>query len=151
MTELIKKLREQTGAGIMDVKKALDEAKGDADKALAILKSKGLEVVGKKSARATSQGRIESYVHGMPPTVGALVELLCETDFVAKNEEFGKLTKELAMQVASMNPASTNELLKQEYIREPGKTVQDLLHEAIGKFGENIRIGRFVRYKLGEE
>ena len=150
MTELIKKLREQTGAGVMDVKKALDEAKGDAAKALAILQSKGLEIAGKKSERATSQGRIESYIHGNPPMIGVLVELLCETDFVAKNEEFGKLAKEVAMQVASMNPADSQGLLKQEYIREPGKSVQDLLHEAIGKFGENIRVGRFIRYKLGD-
>ena len=150
MTELIKKLREQTGAGVMDVKKALEEARGDAEKALEILKSRGLEIAGKKAERTTSQGRIESYVHGNPPTIGVLVELLCETDFVAKNDGFGKLTREIAMQVASMNPADSQELLEQEYIRDPGKSVQDLLNEAIGKFGENIRIGRFVRYKLGE-
>jgi elongation factor Ts len=150
MTELIKKLREQTGAGVMDIKKALEEAKGDEQQALALLKSRGLEIVGKKAERVTSKGRVETYLHGDPPTIGVMIELLSETDFVAKNEEFGNLAKELAMQVASMNPADVSALLHQEYIREPGKTVQDLLNEAIHKFGENIRVSRFVRYKLGE-
>jgi len=150
MTDIIKKLRERTGAGVMDIKKALDEAKGDAKKALALLKARGLEVAGNKSERTTSQGRVESYLHGNPPTIGVLVELLSETDFVAKNAEFGQLARELAMQIASMNPTDAPELLKQEYIREPGKTVQDLLNEAISRFGENIRVGRFIRYRLGE-
>ncbi len=147
--ESIKKLREVTGAGVMDVKKALEEASGDEKKALAILKSRGLEIADKKSDRATLKGRVECYVHGVPPTIGAMVELLSETDFVAKNEEFAALAKEVAMQVASMNPADVNELLKQEYIREPSKTVQNMLNEAIHKFGENIKINRFVRFKLG--
>jgi len=150
MTELIKKLREQTGAGVMDVKKALEEAKGDKKRALEILKSRGLEIVGKKAERTTSQGRVEAYLHGNPPSIGVLVELLCETDFVAKTPEFAALAKEVAMQIASMDPTNVEDLLKQEYIREPGKTIQDLVNEAIHKFGENIRIGRFVRYKLGE-
>lgn len=150
MVESLKKLREQTGAGVMDVKKALDEAEGNEAKALAILKSRGLEIVGKKSDRTTSKGRVESYVHGAPPTVGAMVELLSETDFVAKTQEFAALAKEIAMQVASMNPVDVDDLLGQEYIREPGKTVKDMLNEAIHKFGENIKVNRFVRYKLGE-
>lgn len=150
MTELIKKLREQTGAGVMDVKKALEEAKGSEAKALEILKSRGLEIAGKKADRTTSQGRVEAYLHGNPPTTGVLIELLCETDFVAKNEEFAQFAKSLAMQVASMHPADVDELLKQEYIREPGKTIQTLVNEAIHKFGENIKIKRFVRFRLGE-
>ena len=150
MTELIKKLREQTGAGVMDVKKALEEAKGDKKRALEILKSRGLEIVGKKAERTTSQGRVEAYLHGNPPSIGVLVELLCETDFVAKTPEFAALAKEVAMQIASMDPTNVEDLLKQEYIREPGKTIQDLVNEAIHKFGENIKVGRFIRYKLRE-
>lgn len=150
MTELIKKLREQTGVGVMQIKQALDEADGNEEKALQILKARGLEIVGKKSERATAAGRLESYLHGDPPTIGVLLELLCETDFVARNAEFARLAKELAMQVASMNPVDADDLLKQEYIREQGKSVKDLVGEAIHKFGENIQVGRFIRYKLGE-
>jgi len=134
----------------MDVKKALEEAKGDKKRALEILKSRGLEIVGKKAERTTSQGRVEAYLHGNPPSIGVLVELLCETDFVAKTPEFAALAKEVAMQIASMDPTNVEDLLKQEYIREPGKTIQDLVNEAIHKFGENIKVGRFIRYKLRE-
>jgi elongation factor Ts len=150
MTELIKKLRAETGAGVMDIKRALDEARGDEQRAIEILQARGVEVAGKKAGRATRAGRIESYLHGNPPTIGVLVEVLCETDFVAKTEEFRQLARELAMQVASMRPATVEELLSQEYIRDPHKTVQDLVNENIHKLGENIQVRRFVRYIVGE-
>jgi elongation factor Ts len=146
----IKKLRVKTGAGLHDAKDALEKAKGDASKAEEILRKKGLIKVGKRKDRATSAGRVEIYLHGEPPTVGAMVELLCETDFVAKTSEFATLGRELAMQVASMNPDSLDDLLNQEYIRDPKKYVKDLIHDASAKFGERIEIGRFIRYKVGD-
>lgn len=151
MNDLVKKIRQQTGAGVMEIKKALDEAGGSEERALAILRSRGLKIVQKKVGRATERGRIELYLHGDPPTIGAMVEVLCETDFVAKNATFVSFCRELAMQIASMDPTDVEDLLKQDYIREPDKTVQDLVNEAIQKFGENIRVNRFVRFKLGQD
>lgn len=145
--EQIKSLRAKTGLGIHDVKNALEETGGDEAKALAWLKEKGLSTVAKKADRATSQGLIESYVHG--GRLGAIVEVNCETDFVARNDEFKQFVKDIAMQVASMNPENVEELLKQDYFRDPSKTVQDLLHETITKIGENIKISRFSRFELG--
>jgi len=147
--EQIKELRELTGAGIMDVRKALETSAGDKKKALEILKQKGAEVAEKKKERATSAGLIECYAHNNGK-VAAMVELLCETDFVARNEEFKNLAHELAMQVAAMNPKNVEELLKQEYIRDPSKTVDDLVKELIGKIRENIKINRFERLEMGE-
>lgn len=145
--ELIKKLRIQTGLGMHDIKKALDEANDNEANALALLKEWGLSTVAKKSDRTTSQGLIESYVHG--GRLGAIVEVNCETDFVARNDEFKAFVKDIAMQVASMNPENVDELLKQDYFRDPSKTVQDLLHETITKIGENIKVSRFSRFELG--
>ncbi len=145
--ELIKKLRAQTGLGMHDIKKALDEANDNEANALALLKEWGLSTVAKKSDRTTSQGLIESYVHG--GRLGAIVEVNCETDFVARNDEFKMFVKDIAMQVASMNPENVDELLKQDYFRDPSKTVQDLLHETITKIGENIKVSRFSRFELG--
>ncbi|KKU43157.1 MAG: Elongation factor Ts [Berkelbacteria bacterium GW2011_GWA2_46_7] len=147
--ELIKKLRAQTGLGMHDIKKALDEANDNEANALTLLKEWGLSTVAKKSDRTTSQGLIESYVHG--GRLGAIVEVNCETDFVARNDEFKTFVKNIAMQVASMNPENVDELLKQDYFRDPSKTVQDLLHETITKIGENIRISRISRFELGSE
>ena len=147
--ELIKKLRAQTGLGMHDIKKALDEANDNEANALTLLKEWGLSTVAKKSDRTTSQGLIESYVHG--GRLGAIVEVNCETDFVARNDEFKTFVKNIAMQVASMNPENVDELLKQDYFRAPSKTVQDLLHETITKIGENIRISRISRFELGSE
>jgi len=147
--EEIKELRELTGAGIMDVRKALETAGGDKKKALEELKKKGAEVAEKKKDRATQSGLIESYTHNNGK-VASMVELLCETDFVAKNEEFKNLAHEIAMQVAAMNPKNVNELLKQEYIRDPSKTVEDLVQELIGRIRENIKISRFQRFEIGE-
>lgn len=146
--KLIKQLRDKTSAGVSDVRAALEEASGDFKKAEEILKKKGFERASKKADRATRAGLIEAYVH--QSRVGALVELLCETDFVARTDEFKTLAHEIAMQVASMNPKDNSALLRQEYIRDPSKTIQDLIREAIAKLGENIIVARFSRFELGK-
>lgn len=148
-TKLIKELREKTGAGIADCREAIEEAKGDLKKAEEILHKKGFEKAAKKGDRATGSGLIESYVHG--GRIGVLVELQCETDFVARTDEFKTLAHEIALQVSSMNPKNTNALLEQEYIRDPSKTIQDLIKGAIAKLGENIILNRFNRIELGKE
>ncbi len=145
----IKKLRERTGAPISDCQKALEQAKGNFEKALEILKAKGAEIVAKKASRATGQGLIETYVH-TDGRVAAMVELSCETDFVARTEDFKNLAHELALQIASMDPADVNDLLHQEYIRDQARTVEDLVTEVIAKTGENIKVKRFVRFELGQ-
>lgn len=147
--ELIKQLREETSASISDVNTALKESGGDMKKAREWLKKKGFERAEKKSERSTDQGLVEAYVHGNGK-VGVLVELLCETDFVARTAEFKDLAHEIAMQVAAMEPKDVDALLKQEYIRDSSKTIQDLVKEAIAKLGENIQLKRFSRFALGE-
>jgi elongation factor Ts len=149
MLEKIKKLRDKTGAGVMDVKKALEEAKGEMKKAEEIIREKGFAKAAKKSDREVKSGLIYSYVH-QTGKVGAMVEIACETDFVAKNDEFIALCKEIAMQVASMNPKNVKELESQSYIRDSGKKVGDLVKELVGKVGENMKIVRFSRLELGE-
>lgn len=151
--EQIKKLREKTGAGISDCRQALESAKGDFEKALEILRQQGREIVAKKAGRVTSQGLIETYVH-TDGRVASIVELQCETDFVARTADFKNLAHELALQVASMDPVDVDELLHQEYIRdaasgERSRTIEDLVAEVIAKTGENIKIKRFVRFELG--
>ena len=146
---LIKQLREETQAGVADCRAALEEAKGDLKQAKEILKKKGFERAAKKGDRATNAGLIESYVHG--GRVASLVEILCETDFVARTDEFKTLAHEVAMQVDSMNPKDAEELLKQEYIRDSSKTIEMLLKETIAKLGENIVLGRITRLELGRE
>lgn len=148
-TDQIKSLREQAGAGVLECRKALEETGGDEKKALQILKKKGLEIAKKKQERETKQGLLETYSHNGGKVV-SVVELLCETDFVARNEEFKTLAHELAMQVAAMNPSTVKELLKQEYIRDASKKVDDLVKEAVGKIRENIKINRIARFGLGE-
>ena len=148
-TDDIKKLREQTSAGVLDIKEALDQAKGDVDAALKILKERGASIAAKKAARATSQGLIETYTH--MGRVGAMVEVNCETDFVARNTEFKELAHELVLQVASLDSDKLEDLLAMELIKEPSKTVQELITEKIAKLGENINIRRFCRYVLGGE
>lgn len=147
--ELIKQLREKTAAGVADVRLALEESKGDLKKAEEILRKKGFERAAGKAGRATSQGLIDSYVHANAK-VGSMVELLCETDFVARTAEFKELAHELCLQVASMNPKDNSDLLKQEYVRDPSKTIGDLIKETIAKLGENITLGRFSRFELGK-
>lgn len=144
----IKKLREETGAGIADCRQALSESRGDMAQAKEWLKKKGLDKASTKSGREVKSGMVEVYSHG--GKVGVLVELLCETDFVAKTEEFKNLAHELALQIASMNPSSVEELLAQEYIRDSAMTVEQLIKSVVAKMGENIQVGRFERIALGE-
>ncbi len=194
-SEQVKLLRQRTGAGMMDCKKALEEASGDVEKAVRLLRERGAAVAEKRADRATKQGVVEAYIH-TGGRIGAMVELNCESDFVAKTEDFRVLAKNIAMQVAAMNPKvisrdelkkdvvekeqeiyyhqARNEgkdeatakkiaadraekyvqeivLLEQTFIRDSGKTIKDLIHEAVGKIGENITIRRFERYHLGDE
>ncbi len=163
-TESIRLLRERTGAGIMDSKRALEEASGDIDRAEGALREKGMAKAATKAGRATAEGIIDSYIHA-GSRIGAMVELNCETDFVGRTPEFKELAHNIAMQVAAMSPlfldvedlpeeteARPEEvcLLRQSFIKEPSKTVADLILEVRAKVGENIRVGRFARYGLGE-
>lgn len=141
-------LRERTGVGMMEAKKALVEAGGDMEKAIATLKARGAEVAGKKADRAAANGVIEVYAHD--GRIGVLVEVRCETDFVARNQEFKDFAHDVAMQIASMNPQSVEELEGQPFIKDPNHTIRDLRHGLIQKIGENIQVKRFVRYELGE-
>jgi len=150
MIDEIKKLREITGAGVMDAKKALEEAGGDIKKAELLIKEKGLAKAEKRAEREVACGRVASYVH-QNNKLAALVEVATETDFVANTEEFGTLCKEIAMQVASMNPGSVEELLEQDYIRDSSRKIKDLVTELIAKTGENAKVVRFHRMELGEE
>lgn len=135
----VKQLREETGAGIMDAKKALTESNGNVEKAKEWLKAKGLERADKKADRETGVSFIFSYVH-FNGKVGTLVKLACETDFVAKTDDFQNLGKELAMQVASMGATAAEELLEQDYLRDPKKKISELVKEVSGKTGENVRV-----------
>jgi elongation factor Ts len=154
----VKELREKTGAGVMECKRALQDAGGNMEKAAEILREKGMTKHAKLAGREARQGLIESYIH-TGGRIGALVEVNCETDFVARTEEFRTLAREIAMQVASMNPASVGKLdaaeggddvlLNQEYIRDARKTIRDLVKETIGKVGENIQVSRFQRFEVG--
>lgn len=143
----LKKLRVETSASISDCRTALDESKGDYKIALAWLKKRGLEKAEKKSDRDTSQGIVESYIH-QGGKVGVLVVLLCETDFVAKTDEFKNLAREIGMQIAAMDPESLEELLKQEYIRDTSLTMEALIKSVIGKLGENITLREFKRFQV---
>lgn len=138
-TDQIKQLREETGAGIMDVRKALTESEGDTKKAKEWLEKKGMKRAAEKSDRSTEAGYVFSYVH-FNGKVGSLVKLACETDFVAKTEDFQLLGKEIAMQVASMKPESVEELLKQDFLKDTSKTIEALIKLISGKTGENIKI-----------
>ncbi len=144
----LKKLREETGISFSLCKKALEESGDDIEKAKKLLTSWGAEKVKDKESRATSQGVIASYVHHNKK-LAALVELMCETDFVAGNEEFQRLVQELAMQTASLRATEAKTLLEQDYIRDPKKKVSDLIKDAVLKFGENIKVGRIMYWELG--
>jgi len=191
---LVKQLREKTGAGMMDCKQALTECDADIDKAIDFLRKKGLATAQKRAGRAMTEGTVQSYIH-MGGKLGVLVEVNCETDFVAKNEDFIEFTKNIAMHIAASNPLGIrpedvpqeiinrekeiyqaqaletgkpenvlpkivegkmnkfykeNCLLNQPYVRDPEKSVEDLLNELIAKIGENISIRRFVRFQTGE-
>lgn len=134
----------------MSCKKAIEEAAGDLKKAKEILAEWGAEIVNRKTGCETVAGMIEAYIHA-GGRIGVLVELKCETDFVARNEDFKKLAHELALQISSMDPEEIKTLLDQDYVRDPSKKISQLIGEAITKFGENIKIGRFIRYEIGEE
>jgi elongation factor Ts len=194
--EQVKRLRELTGAGMMDCKRALQDAEGDIDRAVQILAEKGMASVGKRAGRSANQGRIESYIH-FNATVGSLVEVNCETDFVANTDEFKQLAKDIALHVASPAeprwlrrddvPAgevdatrhvfevqakemgkpdnvtqkivegkldawyADNVLLEQKYVKDDSKTIQQLLDETGARTGEKVVIGRFVRFRLGDD
>lgn len=191
---LVKELRERTGAGMMDCKKALTETSGDIDKAIDFLREKGLAAAAKKAGRVAAEGLVEAYIHA-GGRIGVLVEVNCETDFVAKTDAFKTLAKDIAMHIAAANPTylkrdevPTNELehekevlseqarnegkpekiiekmvtgriekyykevclLDQDFVKDPDKTISDLITESIAKIGENISIRRFTRYYFGE-
>ena len=148
-TSIIKKLRDETGAGVMNVRTALKKANGNEEAAKKILKEKGLEKIAEKAHRKTDQGVIETYIHA-DGKIGAMVHLACETDFVARTAEFRELAKELAMQIAAMDPKDTDELLSQEYIRDSSRSVKELLAEVVAKTGENIKVKKISRFALGE-
>ena len=162
--ETIKALRDMTGAGIMDSKRALEEADGDVEAARKILREKGIASAAKKASRDTNEGLVESYIHS-GGRVGAIVELNCETDFVARTGDMKSLAHDVAMQVAAMSPKYVDEgelpddeeaspqevcLLRQPFIRDNELTVQDVVNETIAKVGENVRVRRFSRFSLGE-
>ncbi len=187
-TELVKELRARTGAGVMDCRTAVEQAGGDLEKAVELLRAKGLAMALKKASREASEGLVEAYVHA-GGRVGALVEVNCETDFVARTEEFKRLAHDMALQVTAAAPQYVSReaippevverqrqefaqelvgkpaaavdgrlekwftdvvLLEQPFIRDESKRVRDLLTEAIAKFGENILVRRFARFKLGD-
>ena len=160
---MVKELREKTGAGVMESKRALTEANGDMRRAEALLEEWAGGRIAKRAGRATNQGLVETYVHG-GGRIGAMVEVNCETDFVARNEAFRELAHDIALQVAAMDPQylSADEipegtpgrpadlaLLAMPFIKDPSKTVEDLVREAIRKTGENIQIRRFARFEIG--
>jgi len=188
----VKKLRDLTGAGVMDAKKALSEAEGDVEKALAILKEKGAALAESKSDRAASQGMIATYIHP-GDKIGAMVEVNCETDFVARGEDFKKLVRQIALHVAGMRPLYISPedvpaevldaekelyrsqaadrskgaadksiagklegfyesvcLLRQPFVLEPDKKIEDLINEVVGVVKENIKVARFVRFEVGD-
>jgi len=148
--ETIRKLREETGAPVIRVKKVLEEVNGNEKKAFEILQKEGFEKAEKRAERVTSQGLVETYTHHSGKIV-SVVELLCETDFVARNELFKNLAHDLALQVASLGAKDAGELTEQEFIKDPSKKVGDLVREVIAKTGENVRVGRIFRVELGEE
>lgn len=145
--EDLKKVREMTGVSVDAIKKALEEADGKIEQALELLKKRGIAVAAKKALRQTSEGIIASYIHATGK-IGVLVKVLCETDFVARNEQFRQLGHELAMHIAAANPQSAEELLVQPYIRNQDITVEDMVKDYIGKLGENIQIGEFCRFEI---
>jgi elongation factor Ts len=145
----VQRLRSESGAGVMDCKRALEETGGDYAKALALIKERGIESVAKKSERSAKEGVIASYVHANN-RVGALVELASETDFVSRGEEFQKLAREIAMQVVAMEPATVDELLEQPYIRDSSKKIKDLVTDVAATTKENVHVRRIQRFALGE-
>ena len=163
--EMIRDLRQKTGAGVMDCKKALEQADGNFEKAEDVLREQGLSSAAKKVGRETREGLVHAYIH-TGGRVGALVQLDCETDFVARTPEFQELAHNLAMQIAAMpstsyiskddieeeekRPIEEISLLDQSYIKDPSRTVNDIIQDAIARVGENVKVRRFSRFALGE-
>jgi len=159
----VKELREKSGAGVMDCKRALMDANGDMEKATALLREKGLSQAAKRAGREAEEGVIEAYIHG--GKIGVIVEVNCETDFVARTPDFKTLAHDVAMQIAATDPPSVGEadgaapdgaaspnelpLLQQPFIKDPKKTIADIVRETAAKNGENVVIRRFTRYELG--
>jgi elongation factor Ts len=145
-TETVQKLREATGAGVMDCHRALTEAKGDFEAAAAIIREKGFLKMEKRAGRATGAGLVRTYIHN--DRIGVLLEIRAETDFVVRSEPFQNLARELTMQIAASAPNDVEELLRQPYIKDESKTVKELIGEVIAKTGENISIGQFYRIEV---
>ena len=146
--DLIKKLRNETSAGVSDCRQALEDADGNYAKAKKLLLERGIQKAAKKEGKETSQGIVESYVH--QGKVGVLVEVRCETDFVARTDEFKNLAHEIALQICSMDPKNVMELLAEPYIRDPKLTIGELIKQTIAKVGENITVAQFTRIQLGD-
>lgn len=147
LIELVKQLREKTGAGVMECKKTLEETDGDLEKDKKLLEKEGMTKAGKRAGRETKQGYVATYTHGTGK-IGVVVEVLSETDFVARGDDFRQFAQDLCLQVAAMSPKNVKELKSQEYIRDPKRTIDELLKSMIAKFGENIKIGRFKRFEI---
>lgn len=145
----IAKLREETGAGVMDCKNAFEQAKGDYAKAKELLANSADAIAKKKAERATKSGLVDTYNHG--GKVGVVIEVNCESDFVAKNEDFKLMVHNLCLQIASMAPATVEELLEQEYVLDSSMKIGDYIKTLILKIRENIQVKRFARYELGED
>lgn len=145
----VARLRSETGAGVMECKRALEEAKGDFDQAKGLLKERGLAKAAKKSDRETKEGVVEAYIHA-GGRIGALVELASETDFVSRNQDFKDLARSIAMQVAAMEPSDVETLLTQDFIKEPSKTIGDLVAALAASTGENVQVRRIARFELGK-
>jgi elongation factor Ts len=161
-TAMVKELREATGAGVIDCKRALEAAGGDMKKASAVIREQGMAKAEKRSDKETSQGVLEAYIH--QNRIGVLVELNCETDFVANTPEFRQLARDIAMQIAAMDPRVVSAdqrtpemegkdeeivLLSQPFIRDAGRSINDLVKDVVAKTGENVRVSRFARFALG--
>ena len=146
-TDKIKSIRESTGLSLGQIKKALDEAGGDETKAREILKAQGVAVAAKKSSREVKEGVIDSYIHANKK-LGVMVELLCETDFVARNDGFKQLAHDIAMHVAAARPETPDDLMIQPFIKDPSITVKDFINQHIAKLGENIQVGRFEIFEI---
>lgn len=144
--EDVAKLRELTGAGVVDCKKALDEAEGDLERAKDIIFEKGIARAEKKADRETGAGLLETYIHN--GRVAVMLELRCETDFVARNEKFKDLAHDVAMHIAAMNPATVEEMYEQPFVKDPAMTVEELVKNMIGTIGENMKVERFVRFEI---
>lgn len=147
VVEVIKKIRRKTGLSFSDIKRAVEEAKGNEVKALDILKSLRLNIVEKKTGRTIKAGIVDAYIHSTKK-IGTLIELGCETDFVSRNPDFQILAHELAMHIAAANPESLAELLNQNFIKDEGIKISDLINQNIAKLGENIKVGEFVRFEI---